>query len=263
MDSQAHIPWIELRVADHCNNVCRHCNQRSPQAAKRDHDAAEYLPWLGRLAEGGVSFDQINLTGGEPFLHHDLTGFTAAFRVRFPQTALVLISNGFWLGERAFAAHREVFTTVNALVFSLYPNIEHMHGGREAMLAKLGRLKHLHPDLEIVTVGRAAFYPVSFDVSVVPPAEPCRWADCTGLSPDGRLTRCTVASSAGIDDADMVFDLRGDLSGLGAWRAKWPLEACRHCNAMAVSPLPWKAGAPTRRLDFEAEYFSRLQTAAP
>ncbi|MBF0515390.1 MAG: radical SAM protein [Desulfovibrionaceae bacterium] len=264
----AHIPWIELHAVDHCNNVCRDCNQRSPHSARRDYAPGDYLPWLKRLDAGGVGFDQINITGGEPFLHPDLAGFAAAFRGGFPDKNLVVISNGFWLSDESFAAHEKLFGAINALVFSIYPNIAHAHGGRAAMLAKLGRLKERHPGLEIITVGRAEFYPIRFDASVTPPAEPCRWADCTGLLPDGRLTRCTVAANAHVGQdclpeplasRDLYFDLRGDLGEIAAWRTKWPLDVCSRCTAKTAAPLPWKAGAATRRLDYETEYFDRLK----
>ena len=275
MDQIAHIPWIELHAVDHCNNVCRHCNQRSPHAPRRDYAPGDYLPWLDRLDALGVHFDQINITGGEPFLHADLAGFAQAFRRRFPDKTIVVISNGFWLSEDACAAHAGLFGAINALVFSIYPNIAHVHGGREAMLAKLTRLKQHHPNLEIITVGRGEFYPIRFDADPAAAgaaAAPCRWADCTGLAPDGRLTRCTVAASAHIGrDAsaapihgrDLYFDLRGDLSRLAAWRETWPLDVCSRCTARSARPLPWKAGGPTRRLDYEAEYFARLPKAAP
>jgi hypothetical protein len=289
MDLIAHIPWIELHAVDHCNNVCRHCNQRSPHAFRRDYAPGDYLPWLDKLDTLKASFDQINITGGEPFLHADLAYFAGAFRRRFPNKTIVVISNGFWLSEDAYAAHEALFDSINALVFSIYPNIAHFHGGREAMLAKLGRLKERYPGLEIITVGRTEFYPISFHAQVAPPATPCRWADCTGLLPDGRLARCTVAAyahigqtppraasartappgsldplalSAPLDSRDLYFDLHGDLTGLAAWRAKWPLDVCSRCTAGSAGPLPWKAGAPTRRLDYEAEYFGRLRTVA-
>jgi len=272
MDPIAHIPWIELHAVDHCNNVCRHCNQRSPFAARRDYAPGDYLPWLGLLEAAGVAFDQINLTGGEPFLHADLSRFAQAFRRRFTDKAIVVISNGFWLSDVSNAAHEGLFASINALVFSIYPNIAHAHGGREAMLAKLGRLKDRYPGLEIITVGRGEFYPIRFDAQASPLDAPCRWADCTGLAPDGRLTRCTVAAYAHVGHAalagpmesrDLYFDLRGDPAALAAWRAKWPLDVCSRCTARLASPLPWKAGAPTRRLDYEAEYFKRLPQAAP
>jgi len=274
---------------DHCNNVCRHCNQRSPLAARRDYAPGDYLPWLDRLDAGNVRFDQINITGGEPFLHADLAHFAGAFRRRFPDKTIVVISNGFWLSDAAHAAHERLFESINALVFSIYPNIAHFHGGREAMLAKLSRLKEHCPALEIITVGRAEFYPIRFDAAsaTAPPdtsaaaAAPCRWADCTGLTPDGRLTRCTVAACAHIgrpgagaatasptpaepaplESRDLYFDLRGDLAGLTAWRETWPLDVCSRCTARLAAPLPWKAGAATRRLDYEAEYFDRLRAA--
>lgn len=94
---QVHLYRVDLSVTSYCNLRCRHCNMLMPYYERRRHypagavlaDVDAYFRWVAHV-------DQLNILGGEPFLHPDIGKITAeiAARYRSQINDLVFFSNG-------------------------------------------------------------------------------------------------------------------------------------------------------------------------
>lgn len=96
------IEKIDIHLVDHCNLNCKGCTHFSPLAEEfyLDLDTFECdLTRLSKLTNGAVG--SIFLLGGEPLLHPQVTEFFPIARRLFPDTKLVVITNGILLQNRA------------------------------------------------------------------------------------------------------------------------------------------------------------------
>ena len=91
---------IDIHLVDHCNLNCKGCTHFSPLAEKFFLDIDEFERDLTRFAElskGEVG--SIFMLGGEPLLHPEIVDFFPIARKLFPNTRLVIISNGILLSQ--------------------------------------------------------------------------------------------------------------------------------------------------------------------
>ncbi|MDR0600667.1 MAG: radical SAM protein [Treponema sp.] len=91
---------LEVNLADHCNLNCQMCDHFSPLAEKHFLDPRTFIQDMGRLADltdntAGV----IKILGGEPLLNPDTPDFLIAARGLFPQSRILLYTNGLLLAE--------------------------------------------------------------------------------------------------------------------------------------------------------------------
>jgi MoaA/NifB/PqqE/SkfB family radical SAM enzyme len=89
---------LQLYLTDHCNYGCRGCLAFSP-LAKEGYAKLEIIERdLQRMAFlTNNSVDAINLLGGEPLLHPQVTVFFGIARKYFPETEIRLVTNGILL----------------------------------------------------------------------------------------------------------------------------------------------------------------------
>ena len=92
---------FEVHIVEHCNLNCQCCNHFSPLAKPYFADIKEIEKDFCRIKElTGGDVDFINLLGGEPLLHPNLTDFFVMARYYFPETHLNLVSNGLLLNNQ-------------------------------------------------------------------------------------------------------------------------------------------------------------------
>lgn len=101
---------FEIALAEHCDLNCAGCDHFSPLAEPKFADIEETARDLARLSElfhGHAK--EIQLLGGEPLLHPNLTVFFKMARECFPEAIITLTTNGlrllsqpeeFWLSCR-------------------------------------------------------------------------------------------------------------------------------------------------------------------
>jgi MoaA/NifB/PqqE/SkfB family radical SAM enzyme len=92
------IPILHLHLADHCNLNCHGCDNFSPLAPETFADAAVLESDCARissLSNGCVR--EVQLLGGEPLLHPQITVFNDIVRKYFPSTTVKIVTNGILL----------------------------------------------------------------------------------------------------------------------------------------------------------------------
>lgn len=97
---QPHLEQLSIHLTEHCNLNCQMCDNFSPLAQKEFIDLNKLKNDLKRLAElSATQIDTIELLGGEPLLHPDITASFAIVRSFFPRSSIRLITNGILLPQ--------------------------------------------------------------------------------------------------------------------------------------------------------------------
>lgn len=90
------INQVQIHVVDHCNLNCVRCTHFSPIADNHFYlnkvDFEKDIKRLSELTNGDV--EELQLAGGEPLLHPECHIFPAIVRKYFPNTNIVIITNG-------------------------------------------------------------------------------------------------------------------------------------------------------------------------
>ena len=89
---------IDIHITDHCNLNCKGCNHFSPISKEFYLDTEEYSRDIERLAKlSNGEIGKIFLIGGEPLLHPQLKDFFTITRRNFPNSRIIIITNGILL----------------------------------------------------------------------------------------------------------------------------------------------------------------------
>lgn len=92
---------IDIHLTDHCNLNCKGCTHFSPLAEKffLDIDVFERdVKRYSKLSKGKLG--KLFLLGGEPLLHPELIDFLPIARNCFPETRIIMITNGILLEKQ-------------------------------------------------------------------------------------------------------------------------------------------------------------------
>lgn len=86
---------IEFHLVEHCNLKCAGCTHFSSIAEENFLKVSEFENDINRLSKltGGV-IRFINLLGGEPLLHPQITSFLSIARKAFPHAEIRIVTNG-------------------------------------------------------------------------------------------------------------------------------------------------------------------------
>lgn len=87
--------FFDIEVTEHCNLNCKGCESLAPLAEEEylNLDACEKdLKKLSEISNGEVN--HINILGGEPLLHPEITQFVKMTRRYFPIGRITLVTNG-------------------------------------------------------------------------------------------------------------------------------------------------------------------------
>jgi MoaA/NifB/PqqE/SkfB family radical SAM enzyme len=92
------IPILHIHLADHCNLNCRGCDNFSPLSPEVFAQVDVVERDCARMSElSGGQVDEVQLLGGEPLLHPEVTRFLAIARNCFPTAPVKLVTNGILL----------------------------------------------------------------------------------------------------------------------------------------------------------------------
>jgi len=101
MQRKSLIPILHIHLADHCNLNCRGCDNFSPLSPEVFADVNVVERDCARIAElSNGKVNEIQLLGGEPLLHPQVTTFFEIVRKYFPTTPIKMITNGLLLRKQ-------------------------------------------------------------------------------------------------------------------------------------------------------------------
>lgn len=92
------IHTLQLHVTHRCNLYCQSCSHYSNQGHRGDIACATADAWMAKW-KSRLAPSRFSLLGGEPTLHPQLVEIIYIARSHWPETALQVISNGFFLGR--------------------------------------------------------------------------------------------------------------------------------------------------------------------
>ncbi|WP_029200809.1 4Fe-4S cluster-binding domain-containing protein [Oribacterium sp. NK2B42] len=90
---------LEYDVVFHCNLNCKGCSHFSPIAEPGFGDPVAFRKDLSRVHELVDELGEIRLVGGEPLLCDNLTEYIVAAHAIFPDTKILIFTNGIRLGS--------------------------------------------------------------------------------------------------------------------------------------------------------------------
>lgn len=97
--SKPRMPYLEIRIVEHCNLKCKGCSVLANISEPGFVDMEKLESDFKKLKEifWGIKF--LKLFGGEPLLHPDLKKIIGLSRFYFPDSVLVVHSNGLLIPE--------------------------------------------------------------------------------------------------------------------------------------------------------------------
>lgn len=88
------MPYLEIKIVEHCNLNCKGCSVLANINESKYMDLDEFESSMKRLKELFWGIKDLKLFGGEPLLHPQLKEFVVIARKYFPDSNLVVHSNG-------------------------------------------------------------------------------------------------------------------------------------------------------------------------
>jgi MoaA/NifB/PqqE/SkfB family radical SAM enzyme len=243
---------LVVHVTDHCNLNCKGCSHFSNIAEPAFADPGQLDREFSRLAEL-VEITEIYLLGGEPLLHPDVAQFVRSARRHFPDSKIILLTNGILLprmGPEFWQALGEARIT---LMYDDYPirlqtdlirGLAAEHDVVVEIMEHDNEFLKVPIDLEGLQDGADSF-------------ALCRTVmNCPTLR-DGRVYPCAYAAYAdlftkrfgveGIEatgsDSISIFET-DDPYRLMAFLLK-PVPWCRHCDFDSAEHYAWDRSACT------------------
>ena len=113
---------FEVHLAEHCNLNCAGCNHFSPLAEPEFVDPEEFSRDFGRMGElFHHDCTRIFLMGGEPLLHPEIVKLMKTARAAFPDTLIVVYTNGLLLLQKDTDFWRACHDNNIRIMISTYP----------------------------------------------------------------------------------------------------------------------------------------------
>lgn len=88
---------LEIHLSEHCNLNCVNCSHYSPLATPKFCDVSKLRISLSKLSCFASEFRAIRLLGGEPLLNPNIVEIISTVRDAFPNTEILLVTNGILL----------------------------------------------------------------------------------------------------------------------------------------------------------------------
>jgi len=243
---------INLLITEHCTLTCTHCSTGAPFANKKSHSVESFCKWLDHLQNKEIPFKSIALTGGEPFLHPEVLdgSFIQLLKTRYPSKRIGLTTNFFWASEERVIKYAPVIGMLGGCGISMYKPIVEKLGGREEFDRLIKILKDMCPNTEIAVHDQQYFLAWEFHEDRREVRGPCGTSDCFILTPDGKLSHCSLAIGAkNISKYNSILKNTNeaffDLSKLEGkddfllWQQKYPFDLCFHCTMWKGKSEPW------------------------
>lgn len=234
------IQRLEFHAVDHCTQACKYCSHASNIAEKKSYFSWHYKKWIELLHQMGFEFDEICVSGGEPFLAHNLPDMLKVGNQYAKETSC--ITNGFWINRWYLPKYSDSMRRINILLVTLYKPIVDGMGGIENVHKYLDSMREYYKHCNIThfiphvieTFGRTGFHK---DVHPVVNTR-CNFRKCLQLYDNGTLSRCCAVRQPMIDKSidlskvsDVFFDLKQEFSPqeLIGWLEDPIPKICEHC----------------------------------
>ena len=184
---------FEVHLTDHCNLNCKGCGHFSPLIKEGFAEVESFKKDIIRLSSVfNKQAEHIFLMGGEPLLHPNVSEFLKISREFFPETRLVLITNGLLLNkmnESFWQTCKEYDIEISVTKYPVnidYDKLKKLADSKSVNLTFFGDFHGTE----------TSFYNISIDFSGKNDREKafnhCQWAnDCVQLS-KGRLFTCVT-----------------------------------------------------------------------
>ena len=93
-----YLPYLEFRIADHCNLNCKSCAEFS-SLVKKSHfpNLQKFTRDFEQLHEFIDDIGAIHILGGEPLLNPEINEYIKLSRRLYPQSLIKIVTNGFLL----------------------------------------------------------------------------------------------------------------------------------------------------------------------
>ncbi len=88
------LPYLEIKIVEHCNLKCKGCSALANIKEPKNMEISQFESSLKRLKELFWGIKDLKLFGGEPLLHPELEQFVRTARKYFPDSRIVIHSNG-------------------------------------------------------------------------------------------------------------------------------------------------------------------------
>ncbi|WP_420134397.1 radical SAM protein [Rhodopseudomonas sp.] len=257
-------PLLQIYAADHCTQRCHFCTTSAPHRKAHEGDIEAFIKYINQMYSDRIKFAVINILGGEPFLHSNLSGFVRRLREGMAYPArFVVTTNGFWLNE--MDEHPSGLEAGDRIIISRYADVIRDVGGIDRYNSLISKLSQTRPETIEIT---DAFHFREWEFSEEPvygfPLD-CDLADNVSLADDGTVHRCCVApasrfspraTKAFLDRSEeLEFKLNRD-TDLRSWLQSPLPDACGYCTAHYNTPY-----YPLRSLTVSGEQYLFTQGA--
>lgn len=242
---------FEVNLVEHCNLNCIGCDHFSPVAKEAFTDVDAYEKDLARLAElFGGRVSAITLVGGEPLLHPRILEFMKRSRRHFPQSSVVLFTNGILLARQP----QEFWETCRAekihITITNYP-IKIDNAAIKALTTEYGLHLDYSWDNKIKTMNKMVIDPEGTgdaDYNF----KKCYRANACIFLQQGRLYTCTVAPTAhhlneffgrhlDMNEADSIDIYTAQSAEEILEFLRKPIPFCRYCDMRTkIKGITWK-----------------------
>ena len=232
-----YLPYLEFRIADHCNLNCKACAEFS-SLVKKPHfpNLKKFTRDFERLHEFINDIGMIYILGGEPLLNPEINEYVRLSRRLYPQSLINVVTNGFLLlnmpGE-FFETLRECNASISiSYYFPLEKKTEQIKRFLDA--------KEVNYSLSGKTPREDFFVNTCLEPRDTPKLFTCEYSGCRNLW-EGKLTNCYKSSAIKIfneyfnqnlpEDSGLI-DLYDPTLTTEKLQAKLlePFELCKYCT---------------------------------
>jgi hypothetical protein len=253
---------INLLAVEHCTNTCQYCSTSSPFSRKLSHSASSFFPWLDMLESERIPFIYISITGGEPFLHHDIGAFIYELKGRYPFKKIGVTTNFYWANENKIRLFAPIIQALDGgLYISLYDNLITKLGGLERFNSLIILLRDLCPGINIEVWNRPSFYSWELYKDEREVKDTCITSDCYILRADGTISHCSIG--AGLENRleylpvmnlskERLFNLSKGIDGFLSWAMKYPFDLCSHCSMWRKITSTWCMDRERGRIPYDS-----------
>lgn len=116
------LSYLEVHLVDHCNLNCKGCAHFSPLCKAWFLNLDDFTKDLTRLKSKVTNIELFRLMGGEPLLHENLLPILSVTRNIYPNSRIVLVTNGILLPKQKVDFFNALLTDNIELQITVYPD---------------------------------------------------------------------------------------------------------------------------------------------
>ncbi len=240
-----------LNIVDHCNLNCQRCDHFSPLAQEKFVSLASIETDIKQMSHLlHASLDKLKIEGGEALLHPHLLDIFALCRRYFPQTKLLLMTNGILLLQQEEVFWKECRKNGVVLAVTKYPVNFDYDKAKQVAQAHQVEYEYFGGDLQVKTSYKLSLDQTKGQDPMGSFLHCHRANDCIYLM-EGKFYLCPTVSnvtylnqSHGTDfqvEAEDYLEIHQLNSGeeLAEFVAK-PCAFCRYCmTKLDADEIPW------------------------